>query len=254
MAKTKENNALETRPTAEMERPSFIPQDDVRGTEHIGREDVAMPRLAIAQALSPQIEEGNAKYIEGLKNGDLFNSLTGDTYGKGPITFIVVRADVPRGIEFNPRDEGGGIKDPNVPLNDPRMEFGPDGEQPIATKFYDFIVMIADGSFKGEIAALSFSRTGIATAKALNGLMKLRRGPVFGALYTGTSVLVNSAKGFKYYSLRVQNAGWIQEEALYRRAETAFEALKEKPVVIDRGTADDHVDDSMASNPEAPNM
>ena len=47
--------------------------------------------------MSPQIDDTKPEhYIEDLKKGDMFNSLTGIIYGKGPLLFTVVRADPPR--------------------------------------------------------------------------------------------------------------------------------------------------------------
>jgi hypothetical protein len=106
----------------QLQRPSFIPKSS-EGTENITKDDIQMPRMALAQPMSPQLVEGDPKFIEDLKTGQLFNDLTSENFGKGPILFSVIRADRPRGVEFNPLDEGGGIKDFNVPLDDERMQF-----------------------------------------------------------------------------------------------------------------------------------
>jgi len=201
--------------------PAFIPQGDARGTEHLTREDVQMPRLTVAQGLSPQLIEADPTFIEGLKIGDMFNVLTGHIFGKGPLVFTVVRADPPRGVEFIPRKEGGGIRDFNVPLNDPRMQFA-DGNTPIATKFYDFVILLLPSK---EVLAISFKSMSLKVAKQLNMLMKLRRIPIFGGKYTFTSQMDKNAKG-TFAILRVQNAGCIEDEKMYIFAEQTFEAVK----------------------------
>lgn len=156
--------------------PDFIPVGSAEGTEGIGRDDLQMPRLAIAQAMSPQKLEGNSAYIEGLKLGDMFNTLSGEIYGKGPLEFIIVRRDNPRWVEF---DEERNMVDPNVPLGDSRTEWTTNdkGERvpPIATQFYDYVIVLADS---GETLALSMSKTNIKAAKKLNGLIKMRMPPV----------------------------------------------------------------------------
>jgi hypothetical protein len=216
--------------------PAFIPQGSTVGTEHLTKEDIQMPRLGLAQALSPQLEEGNSKYIEGLKQGDMFNNLTNEIYGKGPIEFVIVRADPPRGIEFKPLDEGGGIVDFSVPLDDPRMKWQGQ-EKPIATKFYDYVIVMLPSS---EVIALSFKGTGIKTAMRLNGLIHLRRTPLYAGKYSIQSIKDKSGE-FTFYSFAVSNAGVVQEETTYRFCEDIFESIKGKPLDIER-TPDSEAD------------
>jgi len=228
--------------------PSFLKANDARGTEHITKDDLQMPRIGLAQPLSPQMVESSSKYIAGLKQGEMFNSLTGQNYGKGPIYFTVVRADRPRGVEFFPLEEGGGIKDLNVPLNDPRLMFGPRGEKPTAVKFYDFIALRVDPATEAfEPVALSLKGSAVSVAKALNSLMKFRGGPSFAGLYELTSRMETSKKGFTYAVYIVKNAGvtlkgglpgWVNE-TLYEQAQAFYESMRDRQVVIDREESED---------------
>lgn len=210
-------------------RPDFIPQGDRSGTEHITKDDMILPRLALAQKSSPQITEGDPLYVEGLKFGELFNSLTGERYGNGPLSFIVLRGDRPRGMELRPLDEGGGVLDFNVPLTDPRMQWGKDGEKPVATMFYDFILMLLPSR---EVIALSLKSTGIKVAKRLNGLIALRNCPLYAGVYA-----VNTAKATNkfgtYATYQVANAGFIADKETYDLATAQFETWKNKAVKID---------------------
>lgn len=232
----KETTEIATVSTAvSLERPSFLGANDHRGTDHLTKDDLQMPRIALAQQMSPQLDEGNSQFIEGLKQGDMFNSVTDEIIGKGPITFTVVRCDPPRYVEFIPREQGGGIKDINVPANDPRTQFGPNGETPLATKFYDFIIARIDRS-EFELIALSLKSTGLKVARQLNALMKLRNAASFAGAYTLSVVKEENAKG-KFYNFSVKNAGWVDEKT-YKMAEQAFEALKDRSVTIDRDGGD----------------
>lgn len=234
----KKTTELTVAPTTELQqRPSWIPADH-RGTEHLEKGDLQLPRLRLAQALSPQVTEGQAKYIDGLKAIDMFNDLTGQIYGRGPLQFAVIRADKPRGIQFAPRETGGGILDMDVPLNDPRMEFTADSEgkpvKPLATKFYDYVIMLLPSR---EVVAFSCASSAIKVAKNLNALMKLRNAPCFAGKYTVASGSETNSKGtFSVY--HVKNAGWLsEEEMLY--AETLFESIKDRTLVIEREPGDE---------------
>lgn len=228
-----QESALTTREEA---LPVYIKKGDRRGTEHIRKDDLQMPRLTLAQGLSPQMQKGNPRFISGLEVGNMFNNLTEEIYGDGPLEFTIVRADPPRGIEFYPLDEGGGIKDFNVPVDDPRMQFGPQGEKPTATKFYDFVVVMFPTM---EVIALSLKGTSLKTARELNALMKLRNVPSFGGKYTLKSAMQTNKSGtFAVFS--VKQAGFVNEEQ-YKFCEDLYEAIKDKPLDIEREPEDDIV-------------
>ncbi len=214
-------------------RPTFVTANDTRGSEHIGKDDIQMPRLGLAQAQSPQMIEGDPKFIDGLRVADLFNNLTDTAYGKGPLQFSVVRADPPRGIEFTPLEEGGGIKDFDVPLDDPRMQWDGD-KKPVATKFYDFILILWPAK---ELIALSLKSSGLKVARALNAYIKLRNAPVFAGKYELTTTMAKGPAG-SYAAYVVKNAGWVSEEE-YALVNEVYEGLKDKPIEIERVPGED---------------
>jgi hypothetical protein len=236
-----------------MERPAWLKKDDTRGTEHLTKADIQMPRLALAQGLSPQIADGDPQQIPDLKVGMLFNSLTKEVLGKGPLEFTIIRADPPRWVEFFPRTEGGGVKDIDVPSDDPRTQFTTENGKsipPAATQFYDFVIMflpLKSGDPMSNIIALSFKSTGLKAARQLNGLMQLRNAPSFAGKYVLTTGMQRNSKGtFAVY--QVANAGWVDEET-GKLAEQMFEALKNKDIKIDRD--EDHIDDPESGGGDA---
>lgn len=233
----KKNDALATTDDADAIVVAEEFQDLVgKGLEGMTKDDLKMPRLALAQGLSPQLEETDPLYIEGLKLGDAFNSLTGEIYGKGPWPVAVIRRDKPRWVEFYPRDEGGGVKDLNVPPDDERCQWRTeDGERlpPIATQFYDYIICFLETR---EIIAVSFKSTGIRqTAHPWNSLMKLRgtKKPMCWGVYKLQSVMTKNAKG-KFAAFRVDNAGWATEPELQSFLAEAFRSMQDKEVEIHR--------------------
>lgn len=216
------------------------------GAEHIGRDDILIPRLALAQKTSPEIDPTAPRYISGLQFTDLFNSVSKVNYGKGPLHFAILRADRPRFVEFIPLDQGGGVRDPNVAANDPRTQFGPvegtgKAAKPIATKFYDFIVLILNNlDFANpmeNVVALSMKSTALKVARQLNLFISKRgKQELFRGVYTvATASDQNPSGTFAIY--KVQNAGWLapgsQVEAL---AEEMWTSWKDKDLTIDADT------------------
>ena len=227
-----DNEALATIQTGALAPArSYIDADDRRGLEHITREDITIPRLALAQALSPQVTEGDPRRIEGCKAGDLFNSQTGQIYGgRIPVVVQIIRKDKQRAMQFRSIEDGGSVLDPNVPLNDPRLQWGENGEKPEATLFMDFLALVHPTR---ELIALSFKSSGLAAAKNLNKLILFRKKAIFAGLYSIKTGIKQQPKLHQIYI--VDNAGWVSEED-YRYGEEMFEAVKDLDVVsgIDR--------------------
>lgn len=149
--------------------------DNVHGEQL--QQEFTIPRLSVAQKMSPQVDASSPMYVEGLKVGDFFNTLTGDIYGPGPIRFIPLRVEPPRWMELAPFEQGGGIIDFDVKAGDPRTEWRTiNGERkpPVATMFYDYIVYLPDTD---ETVALSCKSTNISSAKKFNGIRLGRRIP-----------------------------------------------------------------------------
>jgi len=49
--------------------------------EHLSQEEVELPFLRVAQKGTPQVDEDKPEYIEGLKPGHYFNTVSGEDYG-----------------------------------------------------------------------------------------------------------------------------------------------------------------------------
>lgn len=220
--------------------PDYIKAGDRRGLEGITKTDMLIPRLALAQALSPQVTEGDPHRIEGLVPGGLFNSLTGQIYGgREPVFIQVLRKDKLRAMQFKPIEQGGGMIDPDVPLNDDRLKWGPNGEKPVATLFRDYLALLLPSH---ELIALSFKSSGIKAAKDLNGKIALRMRPIFAGRYAITTAMELVPKPHQIF--KVSNAGWVSEEDL-KYGEQMYEAVKDLDMAtnIDRGGETSDVDD-----------
>lgn len=159
--------------TALAEVPEYLRTDAGLGTESITSDDVRPPRLRLCQSGTPQRKPGDAKQIKGLNEMDMFNDLSGEIYGPGPLRFVVIKTLGTRHIQFAPMDEGGGVIDFNVAANDPRTQFtsAADGSRvkPVATKFYDYLIWLPDS---GEVVAWSLKSSQIKLAQTLNGNLK----------------------------------------------------------------------------------
>jgi hypothetical protein len=247
--------------------PAWMDANDTAGAEDIDPNTLRLPRLAIAQGLSKQLNSEESVYIDGLKMFDLFNDVTGQIYGRGPVVLILVRRDV-RYIEFKPRTEGGGVIDLDVPAHDPRTKWTKDiatgkGIAPRATEFVEFtslLVNVQDVDAEPERIVLSIKTTNKFNRMAADTLSNdIRFAP---PIYKKFRAVVSKTekKGDQSYGTYVaRNGGIVNHEGLYLAAKAFRESLVGKTIVINRENAaeEPEVDDSMAANPEesgAPSM
>lgn len=232
------DDKLATVSASALVKPSFI-EDSRAGTEDIGTDEIRLPRLAISQGLSPQLTPGDPKHIPGLTLFQLFNDLTGEIYGAGPIKFIPIRRDIRR-IEFIPRDEGGGVRDLNVPANDPRNEWteGPGGERvpPAATRYVEFIALILREGKSPEPIVISIKDTNKFNRDAsvrLTTFIKMRQAAIYAGVY---SVKVGTGKNDSgtFGIPIIENEGFVQDEAVYELASHFAKGLGTKKVSLER--------------------
>jgi len=227
------------------ERPAG--KDEGRlGIEGMTREDILIPRMGLAQKMSREIDSTSPHYIDGLKFMDLFNSLSKQVYGQGPLHFVILRRDRPRWMEMIPLEEGGGIKDRNVPPDDPRTQWRPNNQKPIATKFYDFVILLLTGMDPAEplknVMALSLKSSAIVAAQHLGTLINQRGEKKIckGVYEVRTSHDTDKKSGGVYAIYKFKNAGWLKEGSpLETLAIEQFEAWEDREVEIDRGVDDE---------------
>jgi len=155
------------------------------GFDNTGKEDFAIPFINIIQALSPQKDEDEAAYIEGAKEGDIFNSVTGDLYKEGLEFQPCITEHV--FVEWVPRKSGGGfvaIHELNSPVvakaKSESTSFGKYkvGDDPDPDKNNDLIETyymygnVLDGDNVVSQAMVTFTSTKIKVYKAM--MTKLR--------------------------------------------------------------------------------
>lgn len=141
------------------------------GNEGITNDDILIPRLSIAQALSPQIKKQKAEYLEGLEEGGLFNSATGEIYTQ-PMLIVPVSYRR-RFVEWIPRSAGGGLVNPDHDESildrcrsdeDTGGKFLENGNEIIETPEHFVLVVKDDGSWEEMVISMSKSRRKVSKA------------------------------------------------------------------------------------------
>lgn len=252
--------------TGTLERPKNLDMTDRTGADGFTMDEIQLPRLAIAQGLSPQILPGDPKYIQGLVIGQMFNDVTGEIYGAGPLMVVPITRHVTR-IEFDPNDRKV-VLDREVPPGDPRLKWTKDaagnGVPPAATEFVEFVSLLLRKGREPEKLVVSIKTTNKemrSAAKLWTTHIGLRGTAIYTGIYSLTSQVIRgkNRKGQETaYGVFVErNAGFIPTDtpagaALLAYAKKFAEELKGKTIVTEREADDPDAFDPAAMENTAP--
>lgn len=210
--------------------------NDTRGKENIDKSKVRLPRIAIVQKTSPQLEPNKPEYLADAKMFDLYNSMSGEVYGKGPLEFVVL-SERKHAMQF---DADNKVVDFDVPWSDPRCDFPKDENgktigKPSATRFYEFVVILVES---GELAVLSFAKTSTKAAEDLEAYLTMRPGAAWSGRFK-VSTFSKSYGGNTVGVFKVMPAGKTPDD-LYESAEALYEFVKTtKPETDTAGLSDE---------------
>ena len=190
------------------------------GFENLRNEDTIIPRLAIAQAISPQVTKGDPSRIEGLEVGQYFNTVTEEIYGE--TVLVTPLLEFPSRIFFPPRGSNDPIKCSTKDLdNQGRLingpitpegchlceysKFGEDGTPPPCTMFYNYPLAVHTESGLDPVVFSAKSKM-IKPAKKLNSLVRYRKPQMPGfTMILQLSTRPEKAKKGTFFNLTVNH-------------------------------------------------
>ncbi len=148
---------------------------------------MTQPRLMLAQSVTPQTKKKDSKYIQGLEEGQFFNSVTGEVYGESvkltPIMFFKAN------LLFRDMKQGGGLlcraNDARHGVGDPGGECAKcpklqwaNNQPPECTLYHNYAALIIPEKGKLSLESLvivSLKSSNLKLAKDWNALMRLRQ-------------------------------------------------------------------------------
>ena len=192
--------------------------DTAKGFENMTQEDLALPFLRILGQLSPQVTEGDAKYVSNAKPGMIYNTVTSELYdGKKGIKIIpcYYKKDFP---EWSDRGDGPGAPVAVHLSNSPVIQTGkrdgskirlPNGNYLEETASYYVLAETKTGGYTP--ALITMKSTQLNVSKKWNSMMKTIQipdgkggfaiPPMHGVVYNLASTLQKNDKGSWY--------GWV---------------------------------------------
>lgn len=214
------------------------------GMETADRDSFAIPFLTVLQKISPQVDEADAKYVEGAKGGQLFNSVTQKLYdGKTGVIFLPC-AYQRRFIHWGARGtDGGGFKGEILPEKAMAMlergevrEIGgklyfPEADGSVSEKKSDYLsdtrnhfgILLDTETGETMNCLLSLTSTQIKKSKQLMSLLSAVKvkgangmvtPPTWANQVRITTVLESNDQG-SWYGIRFAPEGFVASQELY---------------------------------------
>jgi hypothetical protein len=222
--------------------------------EHLSQEELELPFLRVAQKGSPQVDEDKPEYIEGLKPGQYFNTVSGENYGdtlKVQVhgyfhNYIIWKGEKGNG-EFSgsmtPEEFREFESKNKLERDGGDMVHTVDGEEFRYSDTRNFIVSLPEHEEDG-IMIYPLSSTGIKAAKKWNTLQNGRRVNGRPAKRYATIWEIKTAgfekNGFTWkQTSQIKALGWVTQE-LYefgKSFETFVQAIKDQGVKYAPDTA-----------------
>ena len=228
--------------------PDYINAGRGRGSENVEMSDIVIPRIELIQPLSPAKDKKDPAYIEGIEEGQLFNTVTRQSYGEHlsfvPVYFRKVH------LLFKARKAGGGFRGSFSSAEEAeaakRIQDSPGDHEVIECAEHFCLALNPSGGY--EEAIIAMTKTKLKVSRQLNSLVRLRGGDRFSFVYQLGSVQQKNDKG-TYWNFSVKPLGF-PAQALYTEASKIYEMIAsgDKVIEADHRDLDTATDDG--GNPE----
>lgn len=215
--------------------PDFLQQYGSVGNESVGVEDITIPRLGLVQSLSPEVDDSDPKYIDGIKPGDFFNSLTREIYTSPvPVVFVDRKKEY---AVFRKRSAGGGFRGSFSTEAEAKAAINA-GEDPpeqmdiveTATNFG--LILDEEGRVRSEIV-IPMTSTKLKVDRQINSMIRLRGAARFSSIFYLDSTKEKNDKG-TFYNIRATIGPWVSQE-IAEAAKRMYDAIHSGDRRVDTG-------------------
>lgn len=229
--------------------PAFMNEmyeDAGAGFENVSQDDIRIPLVKIAQALTPQIKPNKAEYIEGLVEGIPFNSATNRIYPDG-FKFIPVYYSKTY-LEWIPQSKGGGLAGVHGPeiltktkKDDQGRDMLPNGNEVVTYAQWFGLILNEDGVVDQVVipmkgAAHKPSRNIMTVLKALmiDGPKGKFNPPLYFNILKFSTVMETNKNNQDYFNWKITREGDINSlknsAEVYGICKNLFNSIKDGTV------------------------
>ena len=231
MNKEKRNmNQVAKKEKSDVALTSMFEQDKAGGMDGMGQGDFAMPFLRVLGQLSPEVNERDAKYVEGAKAGMIFNTVTKQAYDGVEGVNVIPCGYKREYVEWSDRGEGT-----SAPVAIHSVESGIIKE---ATRGADYKDRLPNGNYLENTASyfvltedmqqalITMKSTQLKVSRSWNSMMnsiKLQgkngmfTPAAYSHVYNLSTVQQSNDKG-TWFGWNIEKVGPVQDKNLYEAA------------------------------------
>lgn len=215
------------------EMPEYLKglQDNQMGNEEVGKDDLVIPRLAVIQAISPELDKSDPSYIPGAEVGMLFNTLTKELMSEIDVVSVMFTKPY---LMWRDRKKGGGFGgqyDSVEEADEARSQQETPAEWGITDTPTNLCLAIPkDGGRLYEIA-IPLPKSKAKISRQWNSTIRLYGGPRFSRIYRITAVDDKNNAGEKFQNLKIDHLGFAPEN-IFNAAKELYEMVSSGEVKV----------------------
>ena len=190
--------------------------------------DTAIPYISILQTSSPQVNPSKAEHLESAKAGQLFNTVTQETFDTIKVIPVFYHLKY---VEWKPREQGGGFinshdADSGIigqtkrdPMNG-KMTL-PNGNHIVQTAYHYVLMLGSDGGYQNAVISMSSSQ--LKKSRRWNSLMLSQKvkgpsgmftPPTYAMTYTLSSVSESNDRG-SWFGFSIEKGEQVTDASIY---------------------------------------
>lgn len=224
--------------------------------------DLQIPFIRLIQAMSPQIKKSDPSFIAGASQGDVFNTVTGQSWEGEEGVVVVPCYQETKYLKFKPREQGGGYlgelskDDPDISrtTRTGAKEVLPDGNELV--KSDQHYCLILDESGVPTFGIVDMKSSGLKVSRRWKTQIKMltikhpKTGelvspPLFGTKWKLSAVEESNDQG-TWFNWAVSNEGFVEDKELLDAAINFRKSIMsgEAKAVAEDGLDDDRPQDA----------
>jgi len=205
--------------------PAHVKSGSKLGNENVQSEHISVPRVKLLQKMNNEVDPNHSEHIEGCKEGDFINTVTGENYGSS--MYVVNTHFKEEFVVWRKREEGGGLVG-NFPTRGEAEDYLSDNNLEMAkhdiTQTQIHTLLRLDDK-TSEISDIPFlfdcASSKLKVSREWNTKIMKQGGDRFSFLWKMSSVPQSNAKG-SWVNIDITGVDWLKDE-IYQQIKSFYE-------------------------------
>lgn len=205
--------------------PAHVKSGSKLGNENVQSEHISVPRVKLLQKMNNEVDPNHSEHIEGCKEGDFINTVTGENYGSS--MYVVNTHFKEEFVVWRKREEGGGLVG-NFPTRGDAEDYLSENnlemtKHDITQTQIHTLLRLDDKT--SEISDIPFlfdcASSKLKVSREWNTKIMKQGGDRFSFLWKMSSVPQSNAKG-SWVNIDIVGVDWLKDD-IYQQIKSFYE-------------------------------